>query len=62
MEKEKRHLIMDKIGELQKDYQAKCRKAKEDEDTITAYAMAEAEGAVLRVAYEILTLDKLGKI
>ena len=62
MDKERRHLIMDKIDELQKDYQAKYWKAKEDGDTATAYAMAEAEGAVLRVAYEILTLDVLGKI
>lgn len=58
MEKEKMHLIQEKADALIAEYKSIAETAKEQGDTITAYAYVAAQNAVLRLMIEILTLDK----
>lgn len=62
MEKEKRHLIQEKVDELVHEYEVKSEEAKSKGDLSTAFAMTMAQNGVLRLSYEILSLDALGKI
>ncbi len=62
MEKEKRHLIQEKVEMLTKKYDTAGEEAKEKGDTCTALAMFTASKAILELSLEILKLDAEGKI
>ena len=62
MDKEKRHLIQEKVDELVKKYELKTEAAKAAGDKISAFAYTTAAAAVLELSMEILILDATDKI
>ena len=62
MEREKRNLIKEKADAIFAECKGIAKTAKDQGDTVTAYAYTCAGNAVLKLMMEILTLDAEGLI